>query len=762
MSTLGEIAWSHPPGQPLIQSNHNPDQKPEENLKSYITRTVGGMATHWTCACPFPHEEERKLCPVPKDEFDFYLKKAYELLNVNLNEYDHSIRHNLVKDALASHYGQERVKNLPLAVKRNTDNPEYVTWTGVDTILGEQANNPRFKLLTETRVTKLDFGPVPGGKKALGVLVRDLNASHETRDCIIKAKYYVIACGAVCTPQILWNSGIQPDALGRYLTEQSLTFCQIVLRRSIVESARERFSEKTQKHCGKNPQDPLPIPFNDPEPQVTMPYSTKKPYHTQIHRDAFAYGDVGPRADPRVVVDLRFFGKQDINKDNRVTFAQPNSKDQHDGQTDAYGMPQATFHVTRSADDAKRDHDMMKDMCEAAHVLGAYLPKSEPQFMEPGLVLHITGTTRAGKDKATSVCDENSKIHDIDNVYVGGNNVIPDSTACNPTLTSVAYALKGAHDICERLNRGQYLLNPYTLLTTLARSTATIDTALTAFALLLACRKQTAPALLALAALTHLSLPSVLVVSPLIMVLGSARAPVSALANPEVGAENGKERQFGSGSKEKGRNDVEGAWWKAGIMALEWAVYVGLLAYAGNLVAGGWGWIWRSWGAVVTLSDATPNCGLWWYFFTEMFDHYRPFFLFAFSAHPLIYVAPICMKFKHDPFYAAYLLLGVSATLKSYPTLADAGLFVSLTPLFPETFAYLRHPLPTFLLHLHSALLMPLASHLWLAQGTGNANFLYAATLVYGLANGAMVIDAVWGGLRAAFVTKDGEEVVQL
>jgi phosphatidylinositol glycan class U len=116
--------------------------------------------------------------------------------------------------------------------------------------------------------------------------------------------------------------------------------------------------------------------------------------------------------------------------------------------------------------------------------------------------------------------------------------------------------------------------------------------------------------------------------------------------------------------------------------------------------------------------------------------------------------------------------------LKSYPTLVDAGLFISLMPLFPETFARgclplyvststntlsdLRHPLPTFLLHLHSALLMPLASHLWLSQGTGNANFLYAATLVFGLANLAMVVDAVWAGLRTAFITKDDEEVVQL
>ena len=33
----------------------------------------------------------------------------------------------------------------------------------------------------------------------------------------------------------------------------------------------------------------------------------------------------------------------------------------------------------------------------------------------------------------------------------------------------------------------------------------------------------------------------------------------------------------------------------------------------------------------LTLPDLTPNPGMWWYFFTEMFDHFRPFFLMVFS-----------------------------------------------------------------------------------------------------------------------------------
>lgn len=74
----------------------------------------------------------------------------------------------------------------------------------------------------------------------------------------------------------------------------------------------------------------------------------------------------------------------------------------------------------------------------------------------------------------------------------------------------------------------------------------------------------------------------------------------------------------------------------------------------------------------------------------------------------------------------------------------------------------LRHPIVTVLLHLHALLLLPLFHHLWLTQGTGNANFFYAITLVFGVSNGAALIDCVYAGLRIAVGEgKDGYEVVQ-
>lgn len=82
----------------------------------------------------------------------------------------------------------------------------------------------------------------------------------------------------------------------------------------------------------------------------------------------------------------------------------------------------------------------------------------------------------------------------------------------------------------------------------------------------------------------------------------------------------------------------------------------------------------------------TPNPGLWWYFFTEMFDHFRPFFLMVFSVHLVGYVAPVCLKFQHDPLFATVVLQGLFATFKAYPSLADPGLFVNTIAVFPELF----------------------------------------------------------------------------
>ncbi|KAG9075555.1 Pyranose 2-oxidase, partial [Ceratobasidium sp. 370] len=273
---------------------------------------------------------------------------------------------------LRERFGEERVKGLPLGVKRVSDH--FVTWSTVDTILGGFHKAGRFQLEAETILTKVLWGnPVfaqdtppnyPGPYEVIGAHLKNL---IDDRTMYAKAQHYAIACGAVGTPQILYNTGIRPWALGRFLTEQSLALCQIVLKPSIVQRIADEHPTECKRHASANPCDLLPIPGGDPEPQLTMPYwwsdnpaepDKCKPRHAQIHRDAFSYGDVGPRADLCVVVDLRVFGKQDIRCDNRVSFPLDETYEiTVEPGKDAYGMPQATFHVKRSEQESIRDHE---------------------------------------------------------------------------------------------------------------------------------------------------------------------------------------------------------------------------------------------------------------------------------------------------------------------------------------------------------------------------------------------------------------------
>ncbi|KAK0213150.1 PIG-U-domain-containing protein [Desarmillaria ectypa] len=277
-----------------------------------------------------------------------------------------------------------------------------------------------------------------------------------------------------------------------------------------------------------------------------------------------------------------------------------------------------------------------------------------------------------------------------------------------------------------------YFLNPYLFLPSLAFSTSSIENAVCLLAIMFACERRASASLLALAFLVQLSLSSVLLITPIIFLLMTS--PTSQLASP---------RPF------------SGKWTQSLRLVVELTVYSIVLTLASTLVSGNFLWISQTWGASLTLPDLTPNPGLWWYFFTEMFDHFRPFFLMVFSVHLLIYIAPICIKFQYDTLYATFLLVGVLGIFKAYPTLSDPGLFLSMISLFPEIYPYFRHPIVTSLLHLHAAMLLPLFHKLWLAQGTGNANFFYASTLVFACANGAALVDCIWAGLRIAI----GEEV---
>lgn len=89
-------------------------------------------------------------------------------------------------------------------------------------------------------------------------------------------------------------------------------------------------------------------------------------------------------------------------------------------------------------------------MSRMAKCLGSLI--TSPQMMPAGTALHISGTTRAGISVEDSVVDRNSKVWGVDNLYLGGCNVIDTQMACNPTLTAMCFAIVGAEAVNSNLS----------------------------------------------------------------------------------------------------------------------------------------------------------------------------------------------------------------------------------------------------------------------------------------------------------------------
>lgn len=187
-------------------------------------------------------------------------------------------------------------------------------------------------------------------------------------------------------------------------------------------------------------------------------------------------------------------------------------------------------------------------------------------------------------------------------------------------------------------------------------------------------------------------------------------------------------------------------------------LFISLLAVllaASRVVTGSWRFLLTSAGSRLAYSSLKPNVGLYWYLFIEMFDFFRPLFAIFLQLHSLFYWIPAGVRFRHDPLFMAFLLIGLQAILQPYPTVADATLYLSMIPLFPELydsttgsvtllviFGLDLRAVPLCLIALlFAGALAPVNWYYWIHQGSGNANFYYATTLLYNIPHVIILID---------------------
>ena len=385
---------------------------------------VGGQGVHWTCATPRPVGSER-IAFIDEREWDEHIAAAEGLLHTTRSAFEDSPQVAAVLERVRDEFAPDGIAVGPLPIAGDPRPDGTLRWSGPDVVLGPVKDDPRFTLRAETLCVRL----VREGDRVVGAVLRDLRTGSEEE---VRADTVVVAADALRTPQLLWASGIRPDALGRYLTEHPLLFGVVALREGIVPPREDDGA----------PVDPI-------RGLVAVGFDEERhPYHAQM-----MYTPVSPmplrESSPHYNNRSGYVGmgwgiRKWPRPEDRLTF--------HDAEPDENGLPgiQIAYELTER-EEAEFER-ARKHQARAAAALGEFV-EGMPKVMPAGSSLHYMGTVRMGTaDDGTSVCDSYSRVWGVPGLVLAGNGLIPTANSANPTLTSVAIAIRGAGALVRELD----------------------------------------------------------------------------------------------------------------------------------------------------------------------------------------------------------------------------------------------------------------------------------------------------------------------
>lgn len=370
---------------------------------------VGGMMIAWAHAVPRPHVDVEWDGTFPKAELERHLAAAEALLWTTGDLYGSgNTRQQRVAKRIAERFA-EAPRSTPLAARRTADGE--VEWAGSDALLtaGDDAGDVTILSgFVARRVRHRDA-------RGLAVEAYDSTGSPVT----VQADAFVIGGGVFGGPQLLHASGLRHPALGRYLTDH----LNIVLTVPL--------------------EDGVPPATADSPIALYLPVSPSRPFHTGIlDLPSIAHQGWLVGGDPSRATTIGAFVGTEPVADNRLLF--------DDSRTDAFGLPSVDAEVHLTETDHAHAAQTLAFEYELARTIGDPWRNTTALLRPPGSSLHVMGTHRLGSDEDTSVADEYGRLRGSDNIYLVGNGVLGSRNSCNPTLTTVALALRAAEHLGDR------------------------------------------------------------------------------------------------------------------------------------------------------------------------------------------------------------------------------------------------------------------------------------------------------------------------
>ncbi|XP_065584131.1 phosphatidylinositol glycan anchor biosynthesis class U protein-like [Artemia franciscana] len=114
------------------------------------------------------------------------------------------------------------------------------------------------------------------------------------------------------------------------------------------------------------------------------------------------------------------------------------------------------------------------------------------------------------------------------------------------------------------------------------------------------------------------------------------------------------------------------------------------------------------------------------------------------------------MRFHKDPPLLIYAVMSLLAIYKAYPSIADIGIYISLSRLWIYTFIHAWLSLTLLFMFVVSCILGPIFWSLWIYSGTANANLFYAMTLFSYAAQIFLLTNIVCGKMKCDFLSENG------
>jgi choline dehydrogenase-like flavoprotein len=379
-----------------------------------IFRALGGRTLHWYLMCPRLLPEEIKSWPISYQELVPYYLTAEQIMNVTgayakgsalQEKLLHRLRFGGFPDAT----------DLPMAV--DLDVTRYgqlhsnVFFSSI--IFMAYALNMRpFDLAVNTRAVQV----LTEKGRAAGVKVVTSDYTTYT----IRAKTVILSASTFETPRLLLNSKIPGEAIGKYLVNQP----------TVVASAkinRNQFPEVLGNTA-------IMVPSAADRKYIIFTLGTDPVEYWWYHYK-----------ERELLDELRlgFFGLATIEQrfENQVSLDPV--------RRDSFGVPFLKVQFSYSSQDKALIRELMASIRSSAAAMGLDFYEN-PSLLPPGLDNHEAGTCRMGDDPATSATNRYGQIHAVPGLYVADNSVLPLTGAANPTLTTVALAIRTADYILSQ------------------------------------------------------------------------------------------------------------------------------------------------------------------------------------------------------------------------------------------------------------------------------------------------------------------------